>query len=228
MLRKFFKFKIKNKKNSSLAQKSMVKGFTHTPKFGVTPKGGGFTLVETLVAVSIFTVSVLALLVILSSSIANVSYAKKKIIAGYLAQEGVEYMRNMRDTFVLYSSSSQNGWDAFITKTSLCDIIVDNTKSCYFDDANLFNGGIMPMVNLVSVTACGAACPVMLYDATAGGATEGRYNYSSGITTDYIRKIKITLISPDEIKVSSTVSWLQGSGVYSVTLSEDLFNWIEQ
>ena len=29
------------------------KGFTHTPKFGVTPKGGGFTLIELLVVVAI-------------------------------------------------------------------------------------------------------------------------------------------------------------------------------
>lgn len=30
-----------------------TKGFTHTPKFGVTPKGGGFTLIELLVVISI-------------------------------------------------------------------------------------------------------------------------------------------------------------------------------
>ena len=46
-------------------------GFTRTPKFGVTQKWGGFTLVETLVSISIFTTSILALLAILSGGIGN-------------------------------------------------------------------------------------------------------------------------------------------------------------
>ena len=40
------------------------KGFTHTPKFGVTPKGGGFTLIELLVVVAI--ISLLASVVLAS------------------------------------------------------------------------------------------------------------------------------------------------------------------
>ena len=53
----------------------------------------GFTLVEMLVAVSIFTASILALLGILAQGISNTGYAKRKMIASYLAQEGVEYMK---------------------------------------------------------------------------------------------------------------------------------------
>lgn len=90
------------------------KGFTRTPKFGVTPKGGGFTLVETLIALSIFTVSILGLMSILATGISNTGYAKRKVAAEYLAQEGIEYVRNLRDTTVLYdATSSQHGWDNF-------------------------------------------------------------------------------------------------------------------
>jgi len=89
------------------------KGFTRTPKFGVTPKGGGFTLVETLVAISIFTASILGLISILASSISDTNYAKKKMIAAYLAQEGIEYVRNMRDTDIISAVNGQAGWDAF-------------------------------------------------------------------------------------------------------------------
>jgi hypothetical protein len=31
----------------------------------------------------------------------------------------------------------------------------------------------------------------------------------------------------DEVRILSTVSWTQGSGSYSVTFSENLFNWVE-
>jgi len=52
------KNKLKNKKN----------GFTQTPKFGVTPKGGGFTIIETLIGVAIF-VLILGVLATFSKSI---------------------------------------------------------------------------------------------------------------------------------------------------------------
>jgi len=41
-------------------------------------KNKGFTLVETLVAISIFVVSLLALMVVLGSSVSSTSYAKNK------------------------------------------------------------------------------------------------------------------------------------------------------
>ena len=74
-----------------------------------------FTLVETLVAISIFTVSLLGLMSILAQGIADTNYAKRKIIASYLAQEGIEYIRNFRDTYVLYydPASTNNGWIEF-------------------------------------------------------------------------------------------------------------------
>ena len=75
-MKKFFQ-----QKNKGLACRSMAEGFT---------------LVETLVAISIFTMSILALLVILTQGIANTNYAKHKITASYLAQEGIEYARNVR------------------------------------------------------------------------------------------------------------------------------------
>ena len=74
----------------------------------------GFTLVETLVSISIFSISILGLLSVLASGISNTSYAKQKMVATYLAQEGIEYVRNVRDTSVLYDSSgAQHGWDTF-------------------------------------------------------------------------------------------------------------------
>jgi type II secretory pathway pseudopilin PulG len=74
-------------------------------------KNKAFTLVETLVAISIFTISILGLISVLASGISDTGYAKKKISATYLAQEGIEYTRNIRDTHVLYGGST--GWNDF-------------------------------------------------------------------------------------------------------------------
>ena len=76
-------------------------------------KSNGFTLVETLIALSIFSVSVITMMSILGSGIANTNYAKNKIAASYLAQEGIEYARNIRDNDVLYTSTTGKNWATF-------------------------------------------------------------------------------------------------------------------
>ncbi|KKR43685.1 MAG: hypothetical protein UU10_C0015G0025 [Parcubacteria group bacterium GW2011_GWF1_40_6] len=166
-----------------------------------------FTLVETLVAISIFTVSMLGLMAVLSQGISDTNYAKRKIIAEYLAQEGIEYVRNMRDTYVLYTIPG--GWDAFKPKLSPCG----STSECGFDNTLLSP----------DVFVCAThdeQCK--LYE------DNGNYNTNSlGDDSGFVRTIHTDRISDDEIKVFSTVSWMQGSGERSVTFSENLFNWAE-
>lgn len=185
-------------------------------------KNTGFTLVETLIAISIFSLSILALMAVLSQGISDTIYAKKKVIATYLAQEGVEYVRTLRDTYVLYSVSGQSGWDAFNTKLTETGANCDDSNGCYFDDQNLnYMDQTVPIAD-ISLIACVSDCPVLLYDETSG-----KYGYALGESSTYIRKIQISQINADETKIFSTVSWPQGSGVYQITFSENLFNWIE-
>lgn len=184
----------------------------------------GFTLMETLVAISIFTMSILGLLSILSQGISNTGYAKQKIIAGYLAQEGIEYIRNMRDTYVLYDTvDANNGWNLFNTK--LVSASCNTLNGCYFDDGNTdyTNHSQSIWISKLSINACGSSCPTLLYNATTG-----KYNYDiSGTNSGFSRMISVTPIPPDEMKISSTVSWKQGSGTYNITFSESLFNWVQ-
>ena len=151
----------------------MKKIFKFTPPWRgkKNKKNSGFTFVEVLVAVSIFTLSILALLVILTQGISNTNYARQKITATYLAQEGIEHGRNIRDTHVLYDGSL--GWVNFLNDTRVTNYPSPNA-------------------------------------------------YAS-----FTRTIRRTVVSGDEVQISSTVSWAQASGVFSVTFSENLFNWIE-
>jgi hypothetical protein len=110
---------------------------------------------------------------ILSQGITNTTDAKKRIMASYLAQEGIEYVRNMRDTDVLYDGAgAQHGWVTF-------------------------------------------------------KAANKDYPITSSDFAGFARRISMATVSSDEVKISSTVSWTQGSGNYNITFSEDLFNWIQ-
>ena len=183
----------------------------------------GFTLVEMLVAVSIFTASILALLGILAQGISNTGYAKRKMIASYLAQEGVEYIRNMRDTYMLYSGGAQTGWNNF--NATLVDISACNgVNGCYINADSLnYSDSTQPMID-IALTACASStCSngALLYNSATG-----KYGFS-GTASGLTRKIRTVVVSADETKIISTVSWSQGSGNYSVVFSENLFNWIE-
>ena len=139
-------------------------------------KNKAFTLIETLVAISIFTMSILGLMSILASSISNTTYAKQKMTATYLAQEGIEYARNKRDNHFLDGSGWSNGRSGF---------------------NDLSDDEITPPVST---------------DPSFGG---------------FRRTVAKSVVNQDETKVTSTVSWTQGSGNYNISFSENLFNWVE-
>lgn len=146
----------------------------------------GFTLVETLVAISIFVMSILGLMSVLSSGIADTGYAKKKMVASYLAQEGIECVRNRRDTEVLFPPSN------------------NQTAQTMWD--NVFKPGLPPLTSPSE-----SYCPL----------NSDFYDYKRYISAD------TSTYGLDEVRIFSKVEWTQGTGNYSVTFSEDLFNWIE-
>ena len=95
-------------------------------------KNKAFTLVETLVALAIFSMSVVTLMVVLGQGIGNTTYAKNKMIAAYLAQEGIEYVRNMRDTSALRNlSDTLFGWGSF-RDSSLVPSLLPNYSDSSF------------------------------------------------------------------------------------------------
>ena len=176
----------------------------------------GFTLVETLVALFIFSISVLTVMLALSRGITGTIYAKNKIIAEYLTQEGIEYFRNMRDTYVLNPTAPQNGWAGFYTK-----VIGSCTgNGCYFnnDDINISKN----IMDMGLSTCTSGLCPNLRYDSNSG-----KYNYSVGESTTFSRKMIVEELGPDNIKITSEVTWKSGSKTNTSSLSENLSNWIE-
>ncbi len=81
----------------------------------------GETLAETIVALSILAIGITVASVVVTNSIRNMTNAKNRVIAVNIAREGIESMRNIRDTnWLLYSDRRRSCWNHNPT-LGLCD-----------------------------------------------------------------------------------------------------------
>ncbi|MCX6753269.1 MAG: prepilin-type N-terminal cleavage/methylation domain-containing protein [Candidatus Nomurabacteria bacterium] len=181
----------------------------------IEKRNKGFTLVETLVAISIFTISVLGMVSILSNGITDTEYAKDKVIATYLAQEGIEYVRNIRDENILFADSQ--GWSNF--QTALVPCVPSTGLGC----------GMTNNIDKTAINFFQCINPVDCELYINQGSGEYHYDVggSSGDTDSGFNRVISTKFDPstDRVTVYSVVSWNQKSGPQNVTFSESLFNW---
>lgn len=170
----------------------------------------GFTLIETLVAISILVIAIAAPMTLASQSLSIAFYARDQITAFHLAQEAIEAIRSKRDGNVLLNMSG------FPT-----DLLADIPS---------FTG--LPFTIDTrdnAMVLCDPACaPIRNHAFT------GLYGYGSTVNgwadTRFTRTVAVTQVggSPDEIKVAVEVKWR--SGPYrerSFTMSTNLYRWID-
>jgi len=87
----------------------------------------GFTLVETMVAITILTLAISGAFMTANSAIVAAEVARDQLTASYMAQEGIEYVRLMRDNDYLaaYKSNtataSSVGWNNFLSSLPITD-----------------------------------------------------------------------------------------------------------
>lgn len=165
----------------------------------------GFTLIESLVAITILLIAVVGPISLIGDSLRKMYYARDEALAINLAQEGIEMVRQVRDTNMLSGSA----W-----LTSLAD-------GTYMIDAGNFMAGAPSSF----VIYCGGACaPQPIYlDNTTGLYRQGAV-YTS---TRFSRIVTISSagLPANERQVTATVTWLTGGTTGSVSVSEYIFSW---
>ena len=174
-------------------------------------KQKGFTLIETLVAITVLILGVTGAYVAATQSITNSIYAKEQVIAFYLAQEAVEKIRNTRDT----NAISGLNW--------LHNLAEQGTDPCYF--GNSCYGDIFNSPNGQPFNQCSGAgaCPDLYQDPTTGF-----YSYNSSapnIDSGYNREIVLTQINAHEVEILVTVSWSKGTITRTFRVQENLYQW---
>ncbi len=162
-------------------------------------KYGGFTLVETLVAVTILFIAVVGPISLIGDALHKLYYAKDEMIAINLAQEGIEVVRQKRDS----------------------DMLANNFVSDIFSTA----GTVYYTVDASSVTLLtapdGTQQPVLI---DGGFYKQG----GVGTATQFTRLVTVSdtgLTGARERKVTSAVTWKTGNQTGTISVSEYLFKW---
>ncbi len=176
-------------------------------------RNGGFTVLETLVAIAILILSLTAAFSVVQNSLSISISSRDEVTAYYLAQEGIEMIRNMRDENSLYDP----------VRPWLTGIAGAQSDPCYFG-----NYCAVDSPNKVFVS-CGLEdgnCPVLRQDRDSNSQTFGMYGLdSTWDETVFKREMFLEQINSNEIALTITVYWTKGSLTRNFIIHENLFNW---
>ncbi|OGG47249.1 hypothetical protein A2671_02220 [Candidatus Kaiserbacteria bacterium RIFCSPHIGHO2_01_FULL_49_13] len=169
----------------------------------------GFSLLETIVAIAVLSLAVAGPLSVVSNALKSAIYAKAEISAIHLAQEGIEVVRNLRDTNVLSGAPWLNLIDPSPCTSIGCDIQINPSTGAY------------------TLRACAAlsneSCELN-YDSVLG-----LYNHEGQSATNkpspFARTIRIRHLNDIESAVEVSVTWRTSIVTQTFTVRDNLLNW---
>lgn len=164
----------------------------------------GFTLLETIIAVGVLAIGIVGSLTLVSKSVQTVKMSQNRLVASYLAQEGIELVRNIRDS----NWAAGDPWDDW-SGDGNSDAGSKNFCEIAYNDADL------------DLSTCDLFSGPFLKLDTASNF----YNYTSGVDTIFKRTIFIGEPSVDQKQVAAMVSWDDRGNPRFVTLVGHLYKW---
>jgi type II secretory pathway pseudopilin PulG len=193
----------------------------------------GFTLMETLVAIFIIMLAITGPMVFTQNALRAAFLSRDQITAFFLAQDAIEYIKNIRDGHVVdiikSSSEDPDGWlgvdgnlvtlcmnedesgctvDTTLGEDQIDSCLSDSTPGCVKDDE----------VNIYK--------PLNFKNNTY--FTNEPANGSSIVPSIFAREIKMKEIEPGkEVEVTVIVRWKshEGVGNREIVVKENIYNW---
>ncbi len=165
----------------------------------------GFTLLEVLIALFVFTIGILGAFLWISRTTSLAATPGRQLVATYLAQEALEIVRNIRDTNFLEIQAIQAGFP-IDWREGLLGCETETGCEADYDDSIL--------------TAATGPLRLLLLDSN------GYYNYDSGNETLFTRKITVTPQEDDKVEIVAEVSWQEKGINHKRTAATELYNWL--
>ncbi|MDE1975435.1 MAG: prepilin-type N-terminal cleavage/methylation domain-containing protein [Patescibacteria group bacterium] len=176
-------------------------------------KQKGFTIIETLVAITVLMIAVAGPLVVASKGLFGALASKDQMTASYLAQESMEVIKNMRDNNV--NNITQGNSGNWLDGLGNC---ISSASANNYCDASAIDGQ-----SILSLSG-----PIQLTN------NNGYYSHSGTSKSIFYRYFTMTGAncgpdqsgqtqgSDDECLVTVTVKWNEGTTPYEVDLSSEI------
>lgn len=166
----------------------------------------GFTLIELVISIFVLVVGVIGVYNSLSFAIIYTGDISSRLTAAYLAQEGIEITRNIRDNNWLSGSIN---WDNELNNCQL---------GC---EADYKTGTQEGVSGLVPISGSGNYLNL---------GSNGFYSYDSTgspppTPTKFKRRITVTPKTPDSMLVNVFVTWKEKGETLSFEAEEYIYNW---
>ena len=193
----------------------------------------GLTMVETLVAISILTIAVIGPLGIIAQALHTSYYTRDQMTAYYLAQEPIEYVRNLRDKQgIIITSKYLNNPDDTTIPFWLANVVGSGDSGT--PNFSIATGGLNAY-SMIRTNGNYSFVPYYNNDSDYLKVTNGIFGDSSGganaTTSMFKREIyfqKTGLAdssSPQEFVMTVAVTWRSGSSNPRLVLKEYFTNW---
>ncbi len=180
-----------------------------------------FTLVETLIAVSLLAVAIVAPMSLTTQSLSSAYYARDQMTAFHLAQEAMESVRAVRDENILANQA-----DLLATIPPGNQPFVIDSRDNQMTICDKGSPAECPYLR----TPVSASAPAF-YAYRDFDSNEDIYTIPVGWTdTRFRRTIKAEMLAGtnDEMRITVTVAWKTGAyKERTITMRENLYRWID-
>lgn len=173
----------------------------------------GFTIIETLAAISILMIAVAGPLTLANRSLSSSIYAKEQLTASLLAQDAAEYIVAARS---LNFGNQDTTW---LGSLSGCV----PTNPCGLDTRKSFDGGDSSGLKRC-VAVDNEDCRLTFNPNNSTYGYDALLSGTGIVNSIYTRTIALAEIDEREAKIVITVSWNQGITPRSIVLRTSLFN----
>lgn len=183
-------------------------------------KHDGFSLVETLVAISILLIVIVGPMSISMRTAKSSTFATEQVQAFFLAQEGIELVQKTRDDVLLewngFGGTLNDPWNQF-TSTSNAGAyrLCFNANGCGLQWGSTAG-------TLDTVLSCDPVTNCLIYRTTSGRSWF-THNASGNQATLFTRRIYFSSIGSNGVHARSVVTWRTGSVVAEQRVEVDTY-----
>lgn len=194
-------------------------------------RNAGFTLLETIVALSVILAAAIGPVSLVTSGLVDFSFAKNKLVAANLSQEGIELIRGLREDNII--CDMLNGapvwpWNEDPALPNPGNTFMSSSFGVSVDNSTTIDCGIGGISMTVPILSASCSEKLRFDPAT------GIYGYTGAEETIFTRCVQVKtppdspdsgILPADQMDIISTVTWSDRNSPRTLEIKERLYNW---